>query len=198
MTTIVSRLYANAEKANAVKDALHKAGARKGTVGVVTGGKGVDVAGAIKALGLPGSSIDGYAAHVAKGAALTVCHAPWKKSMAAAEIMDAHDPLPAPVKNEAIFIPSAEQPSKWRNFKPPVNLVTGMLLFSDGLFPPAVIRNHRPNHSIKSNHSPRAGLVSGTMSERIGMPLLKSKRSAPGSMMSGTISGKMGVPTVMK
>jgi hypothetical protein len=175
MTTIVSRLYANAEKANAVKDALHKAGARKGTVGVVASGKGVDIAGAIKALGLPMSSIDGYAAHVAKGAAMVVCHAPWKKSTAAAEIMDAHDPLPSPVKNEAIFVPSMEQPSKWRNRTPPVNLLSNFLMFSDGMFPPAVIRNHRPNNSIKSNYVPRANLISGTMSERIGMPLLKAK-----------------------
>jgi hypothetical protein len=198
MTTIVSRLYANAEKANAVRDALHKAGARKGTVSVVTGGKGVDVAKAMSAAGVGGPANEGYAAHVAKGAALVVCQAPWKRSYAAADVMDAHDPLPSPVKNDAVYVPAQEPASVYRDRTPPVNLLTGLTVFSDGLFPRAVIRNHRPNNSILSGYRPKAGLVSGTISERLGIALLSRKRERSSGMMSGTISGKVGVPTLSR
>jgi hypothetical protein len=202
MTTIVTRLYADAEKANAAAAALHKAGATKDSVGVVAGsGKNFDATGAIRALGVHEAAGATYAEHVKKGAALVVCHAPWKKSYKVAEVMDACGPIEAAVRHNAVHVPSREPVRKWAEKAPPVNLLSGdTLVLSDGLFPRAVLRNHRPSRSVMSGNSGKANLITGTLfSAKIGMPMLtSSKGPRSGSMRSGPISSSLGIPTLTK
>jgi hypothetical protein len=181
MTTIVTRLYSTAAEADAVVAALKKAGFTKFPVGAVKAATKGDPMPAMRALGVYEGAAKAYAGSLKADAAMVVAHAPFGKSFDVAAIMDAHHPLPSPAKYDAVYVPAKEPPSRWaKRSAPAVVFSSTALALSDGVFPPAVIRNHRPLNSVITNHRPRAGLISGTFSDKIGFPLLTRRSTARG------------------
>jgi hypothetical protein len=186
MTTIVTRLFADAEKANAAAAALRKGGFSKQSVSVISGHPADAARAAISAAGVYAAGAAVYAAEVAAGKALVVCHAPFAKSLFAQEIMDEFDPVAANVKHTAVYVPAPNPPSKWAKSPAlPTLLNTDYLVLSDGLFPPAVIRSG-PSNSILSKYRPKAGLVSGTISEKLGLPQLWRRSPRGGIVRTAT------------
>jgi hypothetical protein len=177
MTTIVTRLYAKSEQAEAAAAALHARGFAKQAVGVVSGGKADAAFAAIRAQGVYATGAKAYAERVAGGAALVVCRAPLGKSFIARDVMEDFGPIAADVAHTEVYMPAPEPISKWSRTKALPVLFNGpTLVLSDGIFPPAVIRNHRPFNSVLTSYSPKAGLSSGTFSEKMGLPLLAGRR----------------------
>jgi hypothetical protein len=186
MTTIVTRLYADSAKAEAAAAALRKSGFSADRVGLVTGGG--DALAAIRALGVYEAGAQVYAAHVKDGAALVVAHAPFAKSYKAREILDSHGPMPANVKYSEVYVPAKDPPPRSkRRYSSPPRLDSNNLALSDGIFPPAIIRNHRPFASIIENYRSRTRLINGTITGGI-IPLL-SGRSPRGGIMNGPVLG---------
>jgi hypothetical protein len=194
MTTIVTRLYASAERAGLAAQALRKAGFDKKHVGTVTS-DAADVLAAIRGEGTPGSAAAVYAERVKAGAALVVVRAPFAQSVRAQNILEDFDPIPAAVARTETYIGSAPPKPRTSARHLPILLSSDVMVLSDGIFPPAVIRNHRPMNSVMTGHSPKAGLSSGTFSEKFGMPLLIRKRESR-PLSGGTMSGKLGIPTL--
>jgi hypothetical protein len=181
MTTIVTRLYSTAAEADAVVAALKKAGFSKFPVGAVKAATKGDPMPAMRALGVYEGAAKAYAGSLKGDAAMVIAHAPFAKSFNVAAIMDAHHPLPSPAKYDAVYVPAKEPPSRWSKRSAPAVIFSSpsaSLALSDGMFPPAVIRNHRPLNSVITNHRPKAGLVNGTFSEKIGLPLLSRRSTA--------------------
>jgi hypothetical protein len=200
MTTIVTRLYATAEKADAAAASLRKAGFTSLPLGVVKpGGKGDAGLAAIRALGVYEAAAKTYADRVKGGDSLVVVHAPFGKSYRAMEFMDAHEPINANVRYTEVYVP-AKDPPNWTEKQRylPILSNSDTLVLSDGLMPPAVIRNHRPMNSVISNNKPKARLISGTFSDKFGIPLLTEWRASKGKLLkTGTpFSTALGMPTL--
>jgi hypothetical protein len=186
MTTIVTRVFAKGEQADGAMAALRKAGFSKQAVGAVrsgsTDGATLD---AIRALGVYEAGAKAYAAQVKGGATLVVVHAPFAKSYLAMEVMDDFDPIASDAKHTAVYVPAREPRRIMAETKAlPTLLNSNTLVLSDGIFPPAVIRNAQPFDSIIRNTQPKAKLSSGTFSEKLGLPLLTRGRGPRAGLLS--------------
>lgn len=158
MTTIISRLYADARTAEAVAGALHKEGFPKGTVHVIRDTAGMDGA------RLGAATEAAYAPGLAKGHALVVVAAgvtPFGAAFRAMDVMDG---------TESIFVAGAE------NSRYIEETARGDLFLS-------VLTDHP--RWFSGDVKPGSGLGPGLISRAFGMRILSQHRVGR-SAMSGT------------
>lgn len=121
MTTIISRAYESAKKANEVAAALHAKGHQDANVDVIAGEKGEaadSIASRIEAAHVSSEAAAAYAKHVAKGAAVLVARVgmtPFGAAREAMAIADAHGPLDAGVANPNEYIRKVSERGLYNN-----------------------------------------------------------------------------------
>lgn len=109
MTTIITRLYSNAKKANSVVAALKKEHFTDSEITVIATGSKKDADAAaykddILAGGVAPDAADVYAGQVADGKALVVVRAPVGRAVDAQAVVDAHEPIDAGVENTDVYV----------------------------------------------------------------------------------------------
>jgi hypothetical protein len=183
MTTIISRLFATDEAAAEAVAALRRKGFTKSAVEVHAGGVTSlpeSIVTSLKANGVPESTARHIARAAQGGAALVVARAGFGQAAKAKAILDDLEPLSMGDITTDVYVqahyPTPTSPARYL----PVLPSKSWLIFSEGIFPPALIRNDRPSSAILLNHKPKASLLTSTpypFSMTAGLPLLS--RSGP-------------------
>ena len=166
MTTVVSRLYASAETADAVVADLKKSGVPSRTVDRIAGGDDTAAtADAIAAARVGAGAAKTYAGQMTGGQVLVVARVPLVPLGAARKVqekMDAHGPVDAGVPEKEANLYIAEKPHKVSpgvtkvlkdhprffssDYVPGNNRYGGLM--SDAFHIPLLIRRRRPGRSV--------------------------------------------------
>lgn len=101
MTSIFTRLYANADHASRVAAELKSVGYKERQMAVVA--QGGDVVSKLRANGVYETAANVYAKRIAQGNAVLVLHAGFGRAAKAVPILDAHDPIETEVKFTETF-----------------------------------------------------------------------------------------------
>ncbi|MCX7890127.1 MAG: hypothetical protein N2422_10460 [Rhodobacteraceae bacterium] len=162
MTTIVSRLYADARAANAAAGALKAAGMPASAVDVIT--RGGDTAAALKAARVGKASAAAYAPRIEAGNALVVARAPLQPFGLARRVMDTLD------RFESIHVPGAV----------PDDYVRETIGSRYAL---SVLTSHP--RIFSQDFTPGSLISRGPVTALFGLPMLKAHRTRR-SAMTGT------------
>lgn len=182
MTTIITRLYASGDQAAAAATALRDSEFDDANISVF--GAGPDQAGAVMAAGVHQSASDIYAHHLGEGAGLVVVRAPYGSAVTAMRILNRFDPVKTAVKVTERYLGTPDPRAKEILPQAKKRMGTDILVCSDGLFPPAVIRGTTffsawLGFPLLSMRGARASLVSGSttpFSSALGLPMLSKGR----------------------
>lgn len=167
MTTIITRLYADAKTANAVRNALLEAGNAAETVDVIKKGdipEGQGAQGRIEAAMVRPEAAAAYAPAVEGGKVLLVCRAPFMPlgtALNAIRIADGSPSIDAGVANQNFYLTDVPPPSELQ-------------------FLPKILKDH-PRFLFKDKDLARHR---GTISNRYGFRLL-SKRQPKNVLLKG-------------
>jgi hypothetical protein len=180
MTTIISRLFATEEVAASAIAALKKKGFPKEAIDLHEGGTHAlpeSIVQSLTAQGMYESAARHIARTVQQGGALVVTRAGFGQARKAMAILDAFEPLDLGDVPTALYVerkaPTPAAPTRYL----PVLPNRPWLIFSDGFFPPALIKNDRPSSAILLDHKPKASLLdmAQPFSMTAGLPLLSTK-----------------------
>jgi hypothetical protein len=180
MTTIITRLYASGDQAAAAANALRESEFDNDNINVFSAG--ADQAAAIRAAGVHDSASEIYASHLRDGAGLVVVRAPFGSAVTASRILSRFHPVKTAVKTTDRYLGTPDPRRREILPQPKKRMGTAILVCSDGLFPPAVIRG------------------SSFFSEWLGLPLL-SARTGKAKLVSGNstpFSSTLGLPVLSK
>jgi hypothetical protein len=167
MTTIITRLYADAKTANAVRNALLDAGNAPETVDVIRKadlGEGQSAQGRIEAAMVRPEAAAAYASGVESGKVLVVCRAPFMPigtALNAIKIVDGSPSIDAGVANQNFYLTDVPKPSELE-------------------FLPKILKDH-PRFLYKDKDLARHR---GTITDKWGFKLL-SKRAPKNVLLKG-------------
>ncbi len=192
MTTVITRLYADAKTANAAMSDLQAAGLRDDMVDMI--GAGSDAADEMAAARVPDDAAAKYAEKLKGTASLVVARVPLMPpgaAMAAMAIVDGHDSVNAGVANQNAYI---REQTDYSLFKP--RLKHGHIIGHDltpgyseryGLVTEAFGLRHLKPHRTKRSAIEGGGFKSGLFWP---MPLLKKKEGSNSAISGGAHMSK--------
>lgn len=188
MTTMITRIYATPQQATDVCSALRRVYFAEYDVAVVgpTEGAGTveALAMAVRKTGVHRADAPAYAQALAGGATLVTVHAPWGAAAKGIAVMDAHGPLPSPVRRTEYF-------RGFEDFPPMLSVALGWPLLSKEPFffsnffgtfgrMPLLWRSYRPRVTLMRSVGlfPGGKLLSASAmpSRLLGLPLLGGRR----------------------
>ncbi len=185
MTTLITRLYANHDKARAVVDALKAKGFKDKDIDLISlaDGSGIPASKLMEAFRkarVPTSSATIYAEGVRQGEAVLAFRAPVGAFYKAKAIIDQFEAIDAGVKFTEVHLEATtDAPIRRSRYLP--ELLKHDQRFFDGFFPD-IARSDRPfvfGRPDLPNYKPKANLITGNtivFSSRLGLPLLANKR----------------------
>lgn len=185
MTTLITRLYANHDKARAVVDALKAKGYKDKDIDLISlaDGSGIPASklmDAFRKACVPASSAAIYAEGVRQGEAVVAFRAPVGAFYKAKAIIDRFEAIDAGVKHAEVHLEATTTP-QLRQTRYLPELLKHDQRFFDGVFPdiarePRTFVFGRPDLPTSK---PKAKLITDNpfvFSSRLGLPLLSEKR----------------------
>lgn len=197
MTTIVTRLFRDAETAHGVAAALRGVGVPAGDIEVLAGADAT--AARMEAARVNPASAAAYAARCAEGPALVVVRAGFQPIGCAAkamQLMDSRQPVPSGVANENEYIRESPRSELFARLS---ILADHALMFGRDGGRTRGTMSEAFRIPILSNRVPNPGLVSGFMSTRIvPMALLSQRKNIASAIPGGKLMTDGVMPAVSR